>query len=176
MPFSAPSSPPETSVRNRLRPKYCNPAQLRGSAVKLFEAGFGYVRAARMLNIPANTVKDWSNAWKKGTFKTEISPSLFRYNRYIKEKAVRLRLTGHTLKEVSEMTGASQTSVKRWVEAYVAKKGLQGSVFSSRVQEDGGIKLRAKRAIARTKRFAVGRKAVRMPALLSARTASSKAH
>lgn len=93
-----------------------------------------------MLNIPANTVKDWSNAWKKGTFKTEISPSLFRYNRYIKEKAVRLRLTGHTLKEVSEMTGASQTSVKRWVEAYVAKKGLQGSVFSSRVQEDGGIK------------------------------------
>lgn len=140
MPFSAPASPPETSVRNRLRPKYCNPAQLRGSAVKLFEAGFGYVRAARMLNIPANTVKDWSNAWKKGTFKTEISPSLFRYNRYIKEKAVRLRLTGHTLKEVSEMTGASQTSVKRWVEAYVAKKGLQGSVFSSRVQEDGGIK------------------------------------
>lgn len=107
MPFSAPSSPPETSVRNRLRPKYCNPAQFRGSAVKLFEAGFGYVRAARMLNIPANTVKDWSNAWKKGTFKTEISPSLFRYNRYIKEKAVRLRLTGHTLKEVSEMTGAS---------------------------------------------------------------------
>lgn len=82
MPFSAPSSPPETSVRNRLRPKYCNPAQLRGSAVKLFEAGFGYVRAARMLNIPANTVK---------------------------------------------------------VEAYVAKKGLQGSVFSSRAQEDGGI-------------------------------------
>ena len=61
MPFSAPSSPPETSVRNRLRPKYCNPAQLRGSAVKLFEAGYGYVRAARMLNIPANTVKDWSN-------------------------------------------------------------------------------------------------------------------
>ena len=60
MPFSAPSSPPEPSeqsVRNRLRPKYCNPAQLRGSAVKLFEAGFGYVRAARMLNIPANTVK-----------------------------------------------------------------------------------------------------------------------
>lgn len=139
MPFSAPSSPPEPSVRNRLRPKYCNPAQLRGNAVKLFEAGFGYVRAARMLNIPANTVKDWSNAWKKGTFKTEISPSLFRYNRYIKEKAVRLRLTGHTLKEVSEMTGASQTSVKRWVEAYVAKKGLQGSVFSSRTQEDGGI-------------------------------------
>lgn len=63
MPFSALSSPPETSVRNRLRPKYCNPAQLRGSAVKLFEAGYGYVRAARMLNIPANTVKDWSNAW-----------------------------------------------------------------------------------------------------------------
>ena len=61
MPFSAPSSPPEQSVRNRLRPKYCNPAQLRGSAVKLFEAGYGYVRAARMLNIPANTVKDWSN-------------------------------------------------------------------------------------------------------------------
>ena len=81
MPFSAPSSPPEQSVRNRLRPKYCNPAQLRGSAAKLFEAGYGYVRAARMLNIPANTVKDWSNAWKKGTFKTEISPSLFRYNR-----------------------------------------------------------------------------------------------
>lgn len=139
MPFSAPSSPPEPSVRNRLRPKYCNPAQLRGSAVKLFEAGYGYVRAARVLNIPANTVKDWSNAWKKGTFKTEISPSLFRYNRYIKEKAVRLRLTGHTLKEVSEMTGASQTSVKRWVEAYVAKKGLQGSVFGPRAQEEGGI-------------------------------------
>lgn len=142
MPFSAPSSPPEPSeqsVRNRLRPKYCNPAQLRGSAAKLFEAGYGYVRAARMLNIPANTVKDWSNAWKKGTFKTEISPSLFRYNRYIKEKAVRLRLTGHTLKEVSEMTGASKTSVKRWVEAYVAKKGLQGSVFSSRAQVDSGI-------------------------------------
>ena len=142
MPFSAPSSPPEPSeqsVRNRLRPKYCNPAQLRGSAAKLFEAGYGYVRAARMLNLPANTVKDWSNAWKKGTFKTEISPSLFRYNRYIKEKAVRLRLTGHTLKEVSEMTGASQTSVTRWVEAYVAKKGLQGSVFSSRAQVDSGI-------------------------------------
>lgn len=129
----------QPSVRNRLRPKYCNPAQLRGSAVKLFEAGYGYVRAARMLNLPANTVKDWSNAWKKGTFKTEISPSLFRYNRYIKDKAVRLRLTGHTLKEVSEMTGASQTSVKRWVEAYVAKKGLQGSVFSSRAQDEGSI-------------------------------------
>lgn len=57
----------------------------------------------------------------------------------LKEKAVRLRLTGHTLKEVSEMTGASQTSVKRWVEAYVAKKGLQGSVFGPRAQEEGGI-------------------------------------
>lgn len=50
-----------------------------------------------------------------------------------------MRLTGHTLKEVSEMTGASQTSVKRWVEAYVAKKGLQGSVFGPRAQEEGGI-------------------------------------
>ena len=125
MPFSAPSSPPEPSVRNRLRPKYCNPAQLRGSAVKLFEAGYGYVRAARMLNLPANTVKDWSNAWKKGTFKTEISPSLFRYNRYIKDKAVRLRLTGHTLKEVSEMTGASQTSVKR-IDASSGQRRPQG--------------------------------------------------
>ena len=34
--------------------------------------------------------------------------------------------------------------------------------------------LRAKRAIARAKRFAVGRKAVRIPSLLSARTVSAK--
>ena len=84
-------------MRNRLRPKYCNPPSSAEArlALKPDSATCG-LRGC--LNIPANTVKDWSNAWKKGTFKTEISPSLFRYNRYIKEKAVRLRLTGHTLK------------------------------------------------------------------------------
>ena len=165
MPFSAPSSPPEPSVRNRLRPKYCNPAQLRGSAVKLFEAGYGYVRAARMLNLPANTVKDWSNAWKKGTFKTEISPSLFRYNRYIKDKAVRLRLTGHTLKEVSEMTGASQTSVKRCL---VPERRTKAALINKPHRDEA--------AYERTKRFTVGRQAARMPSLLSARKVSPKAH
>ena len=58
---------------DRVRPPYASDEKRR-QAAELFEHGIGYQRASRILDLPANTLRDWARAWRAGKFRTTISP------------------------------------------------------------------------------------------------------
>lgn len=113
----------EVIVEGRYRPKECASRQKRRAAAELFAAGIGYTKASRILDLPVNTLRDWAKAWKAGKFTEDISKHLYRYDDEVREKAVRMRLTGHTWRAIQNETGASAVSVRRWIEQYTSKGG-----------------------------------------------------
>lgn len=96
----------EVIAEGRYRPKECASRQKRRAAAELFAAGIGYTKA-----------------WKAGKFTEDISKHLYRYDDEVREKAVRMRLTGHTWRAIQNETGASAVSVRRWIEQYTSKGG-----------------------------------------------------
>ena len=64
---------------DRVRPPYASDEKRR-QAAELFAHGIGYQRASRILDLPANTLRDWARAWRAGKFRTTISPHLYRYS------------------------------------------------------------------------------------------------
>ena len=113
----------EGIAEGRYRPKECASRQKRRAAAELFAAGIGYTKASRILDLPVNTLRDWAKAWKAGKFTEDISKHLYRYDDEVREKAVRMRLTGHTWRAIQNETGASAVSVRRWIEQYTLKGG-----------------------------------------------------
>lgn len=113
----------EVIAEGRYRPKECASRQKRRAAAELFAAGIGYTKASRILDLPVNTLRDWAKAWKAGKFTEDISKHLYRYDDEVREKAVRMRLTGHTWRAIQNETGASAVSVRRWIEQYTLKGG-----------------------------------------------------
>ena len=107
----------------RYRPQKCASKDKRRAAAELFAAGIGYTRASRILDIPVNTLREWSKAWRAGKFGADISRHLYRYPEETKEKAIRMRLTGASWREIQEETGATATSVRKWVNARTARRG-----------------------------------------------------
>ena len=75
---------------DRVRPPYASDEKRR-QAAELFAHGIGYQRASRILDLPANTLRDWARAWRAGKLRTTISPHLYRYSDAVKRKAVRMR-------------------------------------------------------------------------------------
>ena len=71
---------------DRVRSPYASDEKRR-QAAELFEHGIGYQRASRILDLPANTLRDWARAWRAGKFRTTISPHLYRYSDAVKRKA-----------------------------------------------------------------------------------------
>lgn len=53
---------------DRVRPPYASDEKRR-QAAELFEHGIGYQRASRILDLPANTLRDWARAWRAGKFR-----------------------------------------------------------------------------------------------------------
>ena len=100
---------------DRVRPPYASDEKRR-QAAELFAHGIGYQRASRILDLPANTLRDWARAWRAGKFRTTISPHLYRYSDAVKRKAVRMRQKGHTWHEIAEATGVGANTCKRWME------------------------------------------------------------
>lgn len=96
----------EVIAEGRYRPKECASRQKRRAAAELFAAGIGYTKASRILDLPVNTLRDWAKAWKAGKFTEDISKHLYRYDDEVREKAVRMRLTGHTWRAIQNETGA----------------------------------------------------------------------
>ncbi|WP_297607352.1 helix-turn-helix domain-containing protein [uncultured Sutterella sp.] len=95
----------------------------REQALELFKAGLGYTRVSRILDISINTVRDWSRAYKHGTFKTEPSDNQYRYSEEVRTKAIRLRLQGYSWAEIHRMTGIPIPTVRNWVIAYTERPG-----------------------------------------------------
>lgn len=89
-----------------------------------------YTKASRILDLPVNTLRDWAKAWKAGKFTEDISKHLYRYDDEVREKAVRMRLTGHTWRAIQNETGASAVSVRRWIEQYTSKGGRKKKAFA----------------------------------------------
>ena len=107
----------EVIAEGRYRPKECASRQKRRAAAELFAAGIGYTKASRILDLPVNTLRDWAKAWKAGKFTEDISKHLYRYDDEVREKAVRMRLTGHTWRAIQNETGASAVSVRSLLNA-----------------------------------------------------------
>ena len=92
---------------DRVRPPYASDEKRR-QAAELFEHGIGYQRASRILDLPANTLRDWARAWRAGKFRTTISPHLYRYSDAVKRKAVRMRQKGHTCMRLRKLRGSAR--------------------------------------------------------------------
>lgn len=68
----------------------------RRQALALFESGIGYKKAARLLDLSVYTVKDWSEQYKKGTFRPKLPYSVKGYPEDFKAKAVEMHKNGMT--------------------------------------------------------------------------------
>ena len=115
--------PEELSVSppGRYRPPGYASADKRRRAIALFEAGIGYTKASRILDLPSTTLRDWAEAWKSGKFSVEISPNLYRYSDAVRTKAIAMRLSGSTWKAIRAATGAPPATVRRWIDAHCAQ-------------------------------------------------------
>lgn len=114
----------------------------RRRAAELFAEGVGYVRVSRILNLPANTVKDWSVAWRAGRFTVEVPDTLYAYDRSVRERVVRLRSSGTSWRDIAEKTGVSPATARKWVERHAAherakRQGAPESLPSPRLEEGG---------------------------------------
>lgn len=107
--------------RHRRRPKRCASEEKRREAAELFAQGIGYVRASRILDMPANTLKDWAKAWKAGRFSAEISINLYRWDGRMRARVVQLRSTGASWRQITEKTGVSAATARKWVERHEAR-------------------------------------------------------
>lgn len=117
----------------------------RRRAAELFAEGVGYVRVSRILNLPANTLKDWSVAWRAGRFTVEVPDTLYAYDRSVRERVVRLRSSGTSWREISEKTGVSPATARKWVERHKerqrAKRLAAAQSISATRLEEGGCAL-----------------------------------
>ena len=128
LPDELSESPP-----GRYRPPGYASADKRRRAIALFEAGIGYTKASRILDLPSTTLRDWAEAWKSGKFSVEISPNLYRYSDAVRTKAIAMRLSGSTWKAIAmrlsgstwkairAATGAPPATVRRWIDAHCAQ-------------------------------------------------------
>ena len=85
----------------RERPDF-HSRETRLAALRLFEAGVGYVNASVKLGISMNTVRDWSRKYRKGTFEVDVPEKCFYYTKAVKRRIVKLRAKGLTWKELEE--------------------------------------------------------------------------
>ncbi len=109
-----------TSSR-RKRPPFASDEKRR-QALELFEHGIGYTRASRILDLSVNTLRDWNREYRKGKFHTELSPSQYRYSDDVKKAVIRMRLTGSTWSEITEKSGISASTCRKWVLDYTDKR------------------------------------------------------
>lgn len=105
----------------RKRPPFASDEKRR-QALELFEHGIGYTRASRILDLSVNTLRDWNREYRKGKFHTERSPSQYRYSDDVKKYVIRMRLTGSTWSEITEKSGISASTCRKWVLDYTEKR------------------------------------------------------
>lgn len=134
-----PAVPPAREARTdgRRRPSFA-PDEKRRQALELFEVGIGYMRAARVLDLPTNTLREWSVAWRAGRFRTQLPERLYRYPREMRVRVIRMRLTGSTWKAISETTGVPVSTCHKWFDEHTRKPGRKQQVLV--VQENGTLK------------------------------------
>ena len=135
----------ERTASRRIPMKGVATTEERRRAAELFAEGVGYVRVSRILNLPANTVKDWSVAWRAGRFTVEVPDTLYAYDRSVRERVVRLRSSGTPWREISEKTGVSPATARKWVERHEARERAKRLTASESLRapllEEGGCAL-----------------------------------
>lgn len=105
---------PNKESQERTRPNYASDDRRR-AAIVLFEHGIGYARAAWILGVPVNTVRDWNRAFKAGKFTPTLSYNQFRYDEKTRERVRELRRSGMSWRELSAATGVPVSSCRKWV-------------------------------------------------------------
>ncbi len=111
-PGSASEGSDERKTVVRHRPKFASD-ELRKQAALYFASGWGYLRTARALGLPVNTVRDWSRAYKAGKFNLTLSQ--YVYDEEFKERVTAMRRSGASWREIKEEMGVSPATVMRWM-------------------------------------------------------------
>ena len=101
----------------RIRPEFVSDEK-REAALVLFKQGSGYVKAGRILGIPAYVTRDWGRAFRKGTFDTALKTNQYRYPEEVKKQVIELRKSGVLWREVARLTGVPESTCRKWVTAY----------------------------------------------------------
>lgn len=119
----------ETQIERILSSGVARHTEKREQALELFQAGLGYTRVSRLLNLSINTVRDWSRQFKNGTFNVEPSDNQYRYPDEVRNNAVRLRMQGYSWAEIHRGTGIPIATVRKWVVAYTETPGRKKQVL-----------------------------------------------
>ena len=120
----SPSAESSSPASPRKRPPFASDEKRR-QALELFEHGIGYTRASRILDLSVNTLRDWNREYRKGRFRTELSPSQYRFSDDVKKAVIRMRLAGSTWSEITEKSGVSASTCRKWVLEYTEKRKLK---------------------------------------------------
>lgn len=95
----------------------CASEEKRRWAVDLFEHGYGYTKAAAILELAPYTVRDWARAYKAGRFGTVLAANQMRYSEEEREKVLALRAQGLSWRAIAEQTGVKMATCRKWVMA-----------------------------------------------------------
>ncbi len=105
------------AASGRIRPAHFVSDAKRAQAKALFEAGAGYRQAARILNLPLYTVRDWRRLFVQGAFRDHVEQRNYVFSEEVRRRAVEMRRGGATWREIEAATGAKPVSVRRWMRA-----------------------------------------------------------
>ena len=93
----------------------CASEEKRRWAVDLFEHGYGYTKAAAILELAPYTVRDWARAWRAGRFTVEIPANQKQHPKYIRLRVLTLRAKGLSWRKIEEKTGVNMSTCRKWV-------------------------------------------------------------
>ena len=92
--------------------RFTHPEETRAAAKHCFEQGLGYKASAKMIRVPALTVRDWLRQWRKDQF---ALTAMWRGITIEEQQAIyALRCRGMAWKDIAQRFGCSETTAKRY--------------------------------------------------------------
>lgn len=99
-------------------------AELRDRAHHLYQAGLGYKKSARLLNVDVHTVRDWFRSFRQGQTKYKKGGYWKKpYDEAFKQEIVeRYRKREKPLVDLSRETGIPAVTIRRWSKEFAKQE------------------------------------------------------